>query len=70
MGPGPRARALKGLGPEDRGHYFLFKTILALPCVLCRGLVFCAGVLSYVQGSCLMFSSKVLCSDLKSSVQF
>ena len=44
MGPGPRARALKGLGPGGRGHSFFEKQFWIR-------LVLCAGVLSYVQGS-------------------
>ena len=60
--PGPRAWALKGLGPGGPGHLVFLKPILAPPCVL-------AGALSYVQGSCLMCRGKVLCEEAKSYVK-
>ena len=37
--------------------------------VLCKGLVFCTGVLSYVLESCLMCRGLVLCAGAKSYVQ-
>ena len=58
LSQGPRARALKGLGPGGPGPLFFFKPILVPPCVL-------AGVLSYVQGQSLMWRGKVLCAGVK-----
>ena len=77
MGPGPRAWAPKGLGPGGRGHYFFFKGILAPPCVLCRGIVLCAGVKVLCAGvkvlcagvKVLSAGVKVLCARAKSYVQ-
>ena len=66
MGPGPRARALKGLGPGGRGHYFFLKTILDPPCVMCRGLVLCAGVKVLCAGvKVLCAGVKFLCAEVK-----
>ena len=64
LAQGPRAQGLGPLGPGAWGTrpQFCFETILVLPCVL-------AGVLSYVQGSCLMCRGQVLCAGAKSYVQ-
>ena len=51
LSQGPRARALKGLGPGGPGHLVFFKTNSGSALCSGRGLVLCAGVLSYVQGS-------------------
>ena len=74
-GPAPEAfpRA-KGLGPLGHRAWGtrpqVKKKFLALPCVLCRSLAFCTGVLSSVQFRTLLCSSTVVCAVRKSSVQF